>query len=156
MKVNFILNGSAISVEAEHSTRLLDLLRDQCHMTSVKEGCGEGECGSCSVLLNGLLVNSCLIAVANLEGCEIITLEGYRQTKRFEAVKAGFELCGSVQCGFCTPGFVLAAEALLSMNPNPTEDEVIKGIEGNLCRCTGYQMIVAGIMKAKDIGKGLW
>ncbi len=156
MMINFILNGSSISIDVEHSRRLLDVLRDDLKLTSVKEGCGEGECGSCAVLLNGQLINSCLIAAATLEGQEVVTLEGYRLTKRFEAIKEGFESCGSVQCGFCTPGFVMAAEALLSSNRDPTEDEVIKGIEGNLCRCTGYQMIVAGILKAKEIGKGLW
>lgn len=156
MIINFTLNGSAISIDVEHSRRLLDVLRDDLHLTSVKEGCGEGECGSCSVLLNGKLVNSCLIAVATLEGQEVLTLEGYRNTSRFQAIKEGFESSGSVQCGFCTPGFVMAAEALLSSNPDPTEEEVIKGIEGNLCRCTGYQMIVSGILKAKEIGKGRW
>jgi aerobic carbon-monoxide dehydrogenase small subunit len=156
MKINFVLNEEKVSVDVEHSKRLLDVLRDDLHQTSVKEGCGEGECGSCSVLLNGKLVNSCLIAIANVEGCHIITLEGFRKTKRFEAIKKGFEVSGSVQCGFCTPGFVLAAEALLSENPDPNAIEIVKGIEGNLCRCTGYQMIVAGILAAKEIGKGLW
>ena len=132
------------------------MLRDDLSLTSVKEGCAEGECGACSVLFNGMLVNSCLIPAMNISGCEIVTLEGYRHTKRFEAIRQGFEQCGSVQCGFCTPGFVLAAEALLSSNPNPSKEEVIKGIEGNLCRCTGYQMIVDGILAAKEVGKGLW
>jgi carbon-monoxide dehydrogenase small subunit len=156
MKINFVLNEEQVSVDVEHSKRLLDVLREDFNQLSVKEGCGEGECGSCSVLVNGKLVNSCLVAIANIEGCHIITLEGYRKTKRFEAIKKGFEVSGSVQCGFCTPGFVLAAEALLSENPYPSEAEVLKGIEGNLCRCTGYQMIVAGILEAKEIGKGLW
>lgn len=155
MKVNFVLNQNNVSVDVEHSNRLLDVLRDL-HQTSVKEGCGEGECGTCSVLLNGKLVNSCLIAIATVEGCHVTTLEGYRNTKRFEAIKKGFEVSGGVQCGFCTPGFVLAAEAILSENPDPTTAEIRKGIEGNLCRCTGYQMIIDGILAAKDIGKGLW
>lgn len=156
MKINFTLNEEKVCVDIEHSKRLLDVLRDDFQQISVKEGCGEGECGSCSVLLDGKLVNSCLIAIANVEGCHVTTLEGYRKTKRFEAIKKGFELSGSVQCGFCTPGFVLAAEALLSENPDPSTAEVKKGIEGNLCRCTGYQMIIDGILAAKDIGKGLW
>lgn len=156
MKVDFILNEQEVSVDVEHSKRLLDVLREDFQQMSVKEGCGEGECGACSVLLDGKLVNSCLIAIAYVEGCHVITLEGYRNTRRFEAIKKGFEVNGSVQCGFCTPGFVLAAEALLSENPDPSAEEVLKGIEGNLCRCTGYHMIVAGILSAKDIGKGLW
>jgi aerobic carbon-monoxide dehydrogenase small subunit len=156
MKIEFYLNEETVTVDAEHSKRLLDVLREDLHQISVKEGCGEGECGSCSVLMDGKLVNSCLIAVANIEGCHILTLEGYRKTQRFDAVKKGFEKSGSVQCGFCTPGFVLAAEALLSTNPDPSAAEVMKGIEGNLCRCTGYQMIVDGILAAKEIGKGLW
>jgi carbon-monoxide dehydrogenase small subunit len=133
MKIDFVLNEEEVSVDVEHSKRLLDVLREDLHQISVKEGCGEGECGSCSVLMDGRLVNSCLIAMANVEGCHITTLEG-----------------------FCTPGFVLAAEALLSENPDPSAAEVMKGIEGNLCRCTGYHMIVAGILEAKEIGKGLW
>lgn len=156
MRIDFKLNSQVVSVDVEHSKRLLDVLRDDLGMTSVKEGCAEGECGACSVLFNGMLVNSCLIPAMNISGSEIVTLEGYRHTKRFEAIRQGFELCGSVQCGFCTPGFVLAAEALLSSNPNPSKEEVIKGIEGNLCRCTGYQMIVDGILAAKEVGKGLW
>ena len=156
MRIDFKLNNQVVSIDVEHSKRLLDVLRDDLNLTSVKEGCAEGECGACSVLFNGMLVNSCLIPAVNISGCEIVTLEGYRGTKRFEAIKQGFEQCGSVQCGFCTPGFVLAAEALLSSNPNPSKDEVIKGIEGNLCRCTGYQMIVDGILAAKEVGKGFW
>jgi aerobic carbon-monoxide dehydrogenase small subunit len=156
MRIDFKLNSQVVSIDVEHSKRLLDVLRDDLSLTSVKEGCAEGECGACSVLFNGMLVNSCLIPAMNISGCEIVTLEGYRHTKRFEAIRQGFEQCGSVQCGFCTPGFVLAAEALLSSNPNPSKEEVIKGIEGNLCRCTGYQMIVDGILAAKEVGKGLW
>ena len=156
MKVTFILNEKIVSVDVEHSKRLLDVLRQDFNMTSVKEGCGEGECGSCSVLLNDMLVNSCLIPILYVEGSRIVTLEGYRESERFEAIKKGFEECGSVQCGYCTPGIILAAEALLAAHPNPSEEEVIKGIEGNLCRCTGYHMIIQGILAAKEIGKGLW
>jgi len=156
MKLDFTLNGKPVSVETEPTARLLDVLRDQCGVTSPKEGCGEGECGACAVLVDGKLINTCLVIAMALQGKSIVTLEGYKETPRFEALKKGFEKAGSLQCGFCTPGFVLAAEALLSVNPKPTEQEVRKAIEGNLCRCTGYSMIVDGILEAAKGGEGLW
>jgi carbon-monoxide dehydrogenase small subunit len=156
MATKFILNGCEVSFRTSSSRRLLDVLRDDFLCSSVKEGCGEGECGACAVLLDGILVNSCLIAVATIENKHVITLEGYRTTPRFEAIKRGFETAGSVQCGFCTPGMILAAEALLSVNPNPSSAEVRSAIEGNLCRCTGYTMIVDGILNAAQLGAGLW
>ena len=156
MKLEFTLNGQAVCVQTEASARLLDVLRDQCNLTSPKEGCGEGECGACAVLIDGKLINSCLAIAIRAQGKSIVTLEGFRNTARFEALKKGFEKAGSLQCGFCTPGFVLAAEALLSSNPHPSEAEVRQAIEGNLCRCTGYTMIVNGILEAAKGGEGLW
>jgi carbon-monoxide dehydrogenase small subunit len=156
VKLNFIVNGKAVSVDTDPSSRLLDVLRNTLNMTSPKEGCGEGECGACAVLIDGKLINSCLAIAAMAEGKSIVTLEGYRTSPRFEALKKGFEKAGSIQCGFCTPGFILAAEALLSVNPHPSESEVRVAIEGNLCRCTGYTMIVNGILEASKGGDGLW
>ena len=156
MKLDFNLNGVQTSVEVEPTMRLLDLLRTSFDLTACKEGCGEGACGACAVLLDGRLVNSCLIPVVLVEGRSVLTLEGYRESDRFKALKQGFEEAGSVQCGFCTPGFILAAEALLSHSPHPTEAEIRSAIEGNLCRCTGYSMIVDGILIAAERGSGLW
>ena len=156
MKLEFILNGEAIQIEADPLDRLLDVLRGNLGLIAAKEGCGEGECGACAVLIDGELVNSCLVIMGALQGKSITTLEGYKTTARFEALKKGFEKAGSLQCGFCTPGFVLAAEALLSKDPHPSEAEVRRAIEGNLCRCTGYTMIVDGILEAAKEGEGLW
>lgn len=156
MKIEFILNGDRISIDAEPTRRLIDLLRDDLNLTGTKEGCGEGECGSCSVLIDGALVNSCLASAMTIIGKEVVTIEGFRTHPRFAVIKAGFENAGSVQCGFCTPGMVLAAEALLTKNPHPSREEVLEAIEGNLCRCTGYSMIADGILEASKAGDGLW
>lgn len=156
MDIRFTLNGQMVTISTQPTRRLLDVLRDDFHLTAAKEGCGEGECGACSVLLDGKLVNSCLIMLTAIEGREVLTLEGFKQTERFQALKKGFEKAGSVQCGFCTSGFVLAAEALLSVNPHPNESEVRRAVEGNLCRCTGYSMIIDGILEASKVGDGLW
>ena len=146
--IRFRLNGEEQLYEGSAADRLLDALRDTYRMTSVKCGCREGECGACAVLMDGLLVNSCCVAMGAVEGAEIITLEGYRETERFRAT--------AVQCGFCIPGMVLAAEALLRKNPHPTPDEIREGISGNLCRCTGYNAIVKAIELAAKEGDGLW
>jgi len=156
VKLEVILNGEAVQIEADPFDRLLDVLRGDLGLVAAKEGCGEGECGACAVLINGELVNSCLVIMGSIQGKSITTLEGYKTTARFQALKKGFEKAGSLQCGFCTPGFVLAAEALLSKEPHPNEAEVRRAIEGNLCRCTGYTMIVDGILEAAKEGEGLW
>lgn len=156
MKLDFILNENPVSIEANPLDRLLDVLRHDLGLIAAKEGCGEGECGACAVLIDGALVNSCLVIMGSIQGKSIVTLEGYKSTARFEALKKGFEKAGSLQCGFCTPGFVLAAEALLSSDPHPSEAKVRRAIEGNLCRCTGYTMIVDGILEAAKGGEGLW
>ena len=156
MEINLTLNGEEITIVDEPTRRLLDVLRDDLGLTGAKEGCGEGECGSCAVLMDGRLVNSCMMPVFTVEGRDILTIEGFRDQERFKAISRGFEKAGSVQCGFCTPGFVMAAEALLRQNPHPTEEEIMAAIEGNLCRCTGYSMIVEGIIIASREGDGLW
>jgi carbon-monoxide dehydrogenase small subunit len=154
--ITFELNGKTITIRTHPLRRLLDILRDDLHLTGTKEGCGEGECGACAVLLDHCLVNSCLIPAINLEGTRVLTIEGYRETERFAVLSDAFAKTGSVQCGFCTPGMVMAAEALLRDTPHPTEEEIREGLSGNLCRCTGYTMIVEAVMLASQEGEGLW
>ena len=156
MKISFELNGEKRLIDTDPLRRLLDVLRDDFGLTGVKEGCGEGECGTCSVLVDGGLVNSCLMPVGTAGGASILTIEGFRETDKFKVLEDAFAEAGSVQCGFCTPGMVMAAEALLRENPAPDKNEIRDAIAGNLCRCTGYAMIVEGIMIASQKGKGLW
>lgn len=156
IEVRFELNGKDVVVSIDPLSRLLDVLRDGLNLTGTKEGCGEGECGACAVLLDGYLVNSCLIPAISLEGKSVLTIEGYRDTERFAVLKEAFAETGAVQCGFCTPGIVMAAEAILRRNPHPTEEEVREGLSGNLCRCTGYAMIVEGGLLAAEKGSGIW
>ena len=128
--------------------RLLDVLREQLHLTGTKEGCGEGECGACSVLINGRVVNSCLVPVAQAEGAEIKTIEGVATGEQLNAVQQAFIECGGAQCGICTPGMVMAAVNLLSRNSNPSEADIRTGLAGNLCRCTGYMKIFESVVQA--------
>jgi carbon-monoxide dehydrogenase small subunit len=155
-KISFQLNGRDVEIVAHPLKRLLDVLREDCGLTGTKEGCGEGECGACSVLINGELVNACLYPIAMAENQEILTIEGFRETERFKLLKACFEEAGAVQCGFCSPGMIMAAEALLRKQPHPTMEMVKEGISGNLCRCTGYNMIIEAVMSASQRGDGLW
>ncbi len=154
--MDFTLNGKQVSYEGNASDRLLDVLRNDFDCKSVKCGCKEGECGACAVLINGVLYNSCCVAMGSMEGSSVMTMEGYRETKRFEALSKAFGELSAVQCGFCIPGMALAAEALLSKTPHPTEDEVREGLSGNLCRCTGYNAIVKAVINAAKEGDGLW
>jgi carbon-monoxide dehydrogenase small subunit len=128
--------------------RLLDVLREELGLTGTKEGCGEGECGSCSVLLNGTLVNSCLVPVLQANGVKIITIEGLAKDERLHPLQQAFLACGAAQCGICTPGMVLAAVELLDKIPQPTLEEIREGLSGNLCRCTGYLQIFEAVAKA--------
>jgi carbon-monoxide dehydrogenase small subunit len=129
--------------------RLLDVLREQLNLTGTKEGCGEGECGACSVLIDGQLVNSCLVPVAQVEGCSIKTIEGIAISEtQLHAVQQAFIECGGAQCGICTPGMVLASISLLERHPNPTDEQIRIGLAGNLCRCTGYMRIFEAVRKA--------
>jgi aerobic-type carbon monoxide dehydrogenase small subunit (CoxS/CutS family) len=155
-RIEFVLNKQRVCLETNPLRRLLDVLREDLGLTGPKEGCGEGECGACSVLLGDRLINSCLTAVGTIDGREITTIEGYRETKHFQVLEKAFAEAGAVQCGFCTPGMLLAGEALLRKNSKPTETEVRKAISGNLCRCTGYSMIVEAIQLAAERGEGLW
>jgi carbon-monoxide dehydrogenase small subunit len=128
--------------------RLLDVLREHLRLTGTKEGCGEGECGACSVMINGRIVNSCLVPVAQVAGAEIKTIEGVADGDRLHAVQQAFIECGGAQCGICTPGMVLAAVDLLDRNPNPNEADIRDGLAGNLCRCTGYMKIFESVVQA--------
>jgi carbon-monoxide dehydrogenase small subunit len=150
MNIRFAVNGREVSVETDAETRLLDVLREDLHLTGTKEGCGEGECGACTVLLDGLPVNSCLIPAPQVEGREVLTIEGLADGHRLHPVQAAFVEQGAVQCGFCTPGFVLSAYALLRSNSAPTDEEILTALEGNLCRCTGYGKIVAAVRTAAE------
>ncbi len=154
--IRFNLNGRETAYEGSAADRLLDVLRDCFDCKSVKCGCKEGECGACAVLIDGKLINSCCVAMGAIEGASILTLEGYRETERFAALSKAFGETSAVQCGFCIPGMVLAAEALLAGNPHPTEAEIRDGLSGNLCRCTGYNAIVNAVYNAAKEGNGLW
>lgn len=154
--IKFILNGVEVAYEGSATDRLLDVLRDTYNTKSVKCGCKEGECGACSVLIDGTLMNSCCVAMGAVEGTSIVTVEGYRETERFAVLEKAFAEIAAVQCGFCIPGMILAAEALLSKNAHPTIDEIREGLSGNLCRCTGYNALVTAIYNAGKEGNGLW
>ena len=155
-EIRFVLNGRPTVYSGPAGDRLLDVLRDTYRCTSVKCGCKEGECGACAVLVDGKLMNSCCVAMGAVSGSEVLTLEGYRETARFAALDRAFAAFSAVQCGFCTPGMVMASEALLAHNPHPTEAEIREGLSGNLCRCTGYHAIVNAVRRASEEGEGLW
>lgn len=148
MQVNCIVNGEPKTLHAFPMGRLLDVLREQLHLTGTKEGCGEGECGACSVMIDGRIVNSCLVPVAQVEGAEIKTIEGVATGDELHAVQQAFIDYGGAQCGICTPGMVLAAVDLLERNPNPSEADIRNGLAGNLCRCTGYMKIFESVVRA--------
>ena len=154
--VEFRLNGSPARVDAHPLTRLVDVLRDLLGDTSVKEGCGEGECGACTVLLDGKLVNSCILPVGRVEGSEVTTMAGLAKTDGGKILIEAFADEGAVQCGFCIPGMVMAGESLLRNNPAPDEHLIREAIAGNLCRCTGYDLIVKAISTAARIRGGKW
>lgn len=154
--IKFILNGKEVASNSKANERLLDVLRNEFRITGVKCGCKEGECGACSIILDGRLVNSCMVAMGSIEGSTVVTIEGFRETERFAVINKAYASVSAVQCGFCIPGMILATECILNKNPNPTEAEIREGISGNLCRCTGYNAIVKAIGIAAKEGKGLW
>lgn len=156
MKIDFTLNNEKQTIHVDPSMRVLDLLRDDFGLTGVKEGCGEGECGACVILVDGRAMNSCMLPAGAIQGRSIVTIEGFKHSKRYKAIEQGLLEAGSVQCGFCTPGFVMSIESLLNENPTPTDEEIKDGLSGNLCRCTGYNMIIKGVRIAIEKGAGLW
>ena len=154
--IKFILNGKEVTSNAKGNERLLDVLRNDLSIIGVKCGCKEGECGACSVILDGKLANSCMVAIGSIEGSTVTTIEGYSKTERYKVLDKAYAAFSAVQCGFCIPGMVLASECILDKNPNPTDEEIRDGISGNLCRCTGYNAVVNAIRVAAKEGKGLW
>jgi carbon-monoxide dehydrogenase small subunit len=148
MKIEFTLNNSEVKLDVAPEKRLLDVLRDDFALKSLKEGCGEGECGACAVLLNGRAVASCILPVGRVNGHSVETIEGIEKSESFKVIQEAFKESGAVQCGFCTPGMVISTEALLRTSSQPTEEDIKYAISGNLCRCTGYKMILDGIRLA--------
>lgn len=143
--LDFILNGEACHTEIPEDATLLKVLRDILHLTGTKEGCGEGDCGACTVLVDGRSVNSCLFPAVQAEGCQIMTIEGVEANPELAKIQKAFVDYGAVQCGFCSPGMIMSTVALLQKNPKPTEEEIRRGLSGNICRCTGYQAMVDAI-----------
>ncbi|HER23695.1 MAG TPA: (2Fe-2S)-binding protein [Candidatus Atribacteria bacterium] len=150
LEIVLTINGKKRKVKTTTSTRLLDLIRDDLHLTGTKEGCGKGECGACTVIMNGELVASCLVLAPQADGVIITTIEGISHGEKLHPIQDAFIETGAVQCGFCTPGMILAAKKLLEENPYPDEEEIKRGISGNLCRCTGYQKIIDAIKLAAN------
>jgi carbon-monoxide dehydrogenase small subunit len=148
MTLNLTVNGRPRSVEVYPMARLLDVLREDLNLPGTKEGCGEGECGACSVILDGQLVNSCLVPAVQAQGAEILTIEGLAEGAELHALQRAFIRHNGAQCGFCTPGMVLAAVDLLGRTAHPTEAEIRAGLAGNICRCTGYVKIVDAVQTA--------
>lgn len=144
------INGEARSINVPPMRRLLDVLREDLRLTGAKEGCGEGECGSCSILMNGELVNSCLVPAIQADGAELVTVEGMANDGRLSPIQHCFLEKGGAQCGICTPGMMLATHHLLEKYPNPTEEQIREGLAGNLCRCTGYMRIFEAVREAAD------
>ena len=147
-EVAFKVNGQSHRLEVFPMARLLDVLREELRLTGTKEGCGEGECGACTVIVDGRIVNSCLVPVAQVDGSEITTIEGVATEDQLHAVQQAFIEHGGAQCGICTPGMVLAAVDLLERNPQPAEADIRTALAGNLCRCTGYMKIFESVAKA--------
>jgi carbon-monoxide dehydrogenase small subunit len=148
------VNGRAHEVTAPSMSRLLDVLREELGYFGSKEGCGEGECGACSVMVNGRLVNSCLMPVIQADSAEITTVEGLAKNGELHPVQKAFLECGGAQCGICTPGMVLAAVSLLEKCPKPNDAQIREGLAGNICRCTGYMKIFDSVRRASEIGGG--
>lgn len=146
--LSLIVNGERRTAHVWPMARLLDVLREELQLTGTKEGCGEGECGACSVMIDGELVNSCLVPAAQAAGANVMTIEGVADDGQLHAVQQAFIEGGGAQCGICTPGMILAAVSLLERNPQPTEDDIRNGLAGNLCRCTGYIKIFDSVVRA--------
>lgn len=153
--IQFNLNGNDVSVTADPNKRLVDFLREDMGMTSVKEGCGEGECGACTIIYNGKAVTSCLMLAGQADGSTIVTLEGVSENGQLNYIQQAFVDAGAVQCGYCTPGMVLSAKALLDKKPDATDEEIRRAMSGNLCRCTGYSKIIKAVEMARDAKGGV-
>lgn len=154
MKIRFTLNSKKIEIDAAPDRRAVDVLREDLGLTGTKEGCGAGECGACTILVNNETRLSCLMLAAQLEGLDITTVEGLAEDGNLHPLQQAFIERGAVQCGFCTPGMLLSGVALLKKNPNPSREEIREGLSGNLCRCTGYQKIVDAVQAAAGMLSG--
>jgi carbon-monoxide dehydrogenase small subunit len=152
--IHCTVNGEARVIDAPPMARLLDVLREELRLTGTKEGCGEGECGACSVLIDGELANSCLVPVMQVDGASITTIEGVQKIDRGARIQQAFIEEGGAQCGICTPGMILAAVSLLARHPDPSMDEIREGLAGNLCRCTGYMRIFEAVRRAAALTPG--
>ena len=152
MKINFILNHKPVVVDVEPSMRLLDVIRNEFKLTGTKEGCGEGSCGACTVLVDNLPYDSCLTPIMNVKDKEVMTIEGIRESTDYQIIADSFANQGGSQCGFCTPGMIITTYALLQKNPHPSEEEIKEALSGNLCRCTGYQSIINSVKLASKKG----
>ncbi|MGD9488546.1 MAG: (2Fe-2S)-binding protein [Calditrichaceae bacterium] len=150
LNVSFKLNNKPVKINTPANRRLLDVLREDFGLIGTKEGCSVGECGACTVIMDGNAVNSCLILIGQAEGSEILTVEGLEQDGHLHPLQERFLEKGAVQCGFCTPGMLMSAYALIEQNPRPSQDDIKEAIEGNLCRCTGYKQIIEAIDPAPD------
>lgn len=153
MNLTFELNGKPVAMEADGAKRLLDFIREDLGLTGTKEGCGIGECGACTVILNGEAVHSCLSVAGQLQGGELMTVEGLERNGELDALQQAFMNHGAIQCGFCTVGMLMSLKALLMHQPNPTDEEIRKAIAGNVCRCTGYQEIKAAVDEVVERGQ---
>ena len=149
-EIRFTLNGEQKLYQGDPLRRLLDVLREDYGLTGSKEGCGEGECGACSIIKNGELVTSCIIPVGAVNGCELLTIEGIRDTEKGKCIIDAYAEGGAVQCGFCIPGMVMAGKALIDKVPDPTEEQIKVALRGNICRCTGYEKYIDGILLAAE------
>lgn len=150
MKITFTLNDETLTMDVKEDIRLLDFLRDELGLTGTKEGCGEGECGACTVIIDGKAVNSCLVLLPEIDGSEITTIEGLSKNGELDPIQKAFIDEGAVQCGFCTPGMIMSTKGLLDRKVNPSDEEIMEAIEGNLCRCTGYYKILQAIRTAAE------
>lgn len=148
VNISFELDGKTVTFQTSPDRRLLDLLREDAGITSVREGCGEGECGACSVFLNDKLVNSCCVPAINAAGEKVTTINSFSKTGEYKIIEESYIEAGAVQCGFCTPGFIMATAFLLAQNSDPSDEEIRTGLSGNLCRCTGYTMIIDAVKSA--------
>ncbi len=153
VEISAVVNGTSVVLRTPANRTVLSILREDLHLTGVKEGCEVGECGACTVIMNGKAVNACMVLAPKMDGATITTIEGLSEGKKLHPLQRAFIEHGAVQCGFCTPGMILSAKALLDENPHPTRLEIREGISGNLCRCTGYQQIVDAIESVAE-GKG--